>query len=127
MDSIRARIPPANIPVDVNDLLHRCLGRIDLAERILQTFQCALEVDVRQLEEAVLATNTDEIAHVAHRIKGASLAVSAYELTDCAQCIERSATARRMEEIPVYLAKLKKESSRFEDLRSIIVADSPSC
>jgi HPt (histidine-containing phosphotransfer) domain-containing protein len=118
MDSICATAPaPPDKPVDVEDLLDRCLGRIELAERILQRFQSALEVDLQQLEAAVRATNTDEIAHVAHRIKGASLAVAASSLKDCAQSIEASATARRIEEIPVQLTKLKQERSRFNEFR----------
>lgn len=129
MDSVRenAHAPPVHNPVDVNDLLGRCLGRLDLAERILQKFQCALEKDVRELEEAVRTTNTAEIAQLAHRIKGASLAVSAYKLIDCAQSIEKSAAASRMDEIPIYFARLKEESSRIDDFCFTVTADSPSC
>jgi HPt (histidine-containing phosphotransfer) domain-containing protein len=123
MDSMSASAPARpDKPVDVEDLLGRCLGRIDLAERVLQRFQNVLEDDLQQLEAAVRATNTDEIAHVAHRIKGASLAVSAYTLTDCAQNIEASATARRLEEIPVQLTKLKQERSRVNEFRFAVPA-----
>jgi HPt (histidine-containing phosphotransfer) domain-containing protein len=121
MDQVRECEPSNPTPVDVKDFLGRCLGRLDLAERILQKFQTALESDVKLLEEAVLATNADEIAHLAHRIKGASLAVSARELTDSAKSIEVSATARRLEDIPVHQARLKQESSRFADIRTVIL------
>jgi HPt (histidine-containing phosphotransfer) domain-containing protein len=126
MDSVRASAPSESTPLDVDALLERCLGRIDLAERILQRFQTCLADDVKQLEAAVLTTNTEEIAHLAHRIKGASLAVSAYELTDCAKSLELSATAQRLDDIPAHLARLKQESSRFADVRAIIV-DSLTC
>jgi HPt (histidine-containing phosphotransfer) domain-containing protein len=126
MDHVRECEPSIRTPVDVKDFLGRCLGRLDLAERILQKFQTSLESDVKLLEEAVLATNADEIAHLAHRIKGASLAVSARELTDCAKSIEVSATTRRLEDIPVQLARLKRESSRVADIRTLAL-DGPSC
>ena len=126
MESIRAYEAQASAPVDIDDLLGRCLGRIDLAERILQTFQTALEGDLKKLEAAVSAFDANEIAHVAHRIKGASLAVSAHRLTECARSIELSANARRLDEIPEHLARLKSESSRLDDLNTIF-ADSSTC
>jgi HPt (histidine-containing phosphotransfer) domain-containing protein len=126
MGSIRAYEPQDSTPVDIEDLIGRCLGRIDLAERILQTFQTALESDLTKLEAAVAAFDADEIAHVAHRIRGASLAVSAHKLTDCAQSIELSAKAQRLDEIPEHMATLKSESARLDDLSSLL-AEGPNC
>jgi HPt (histidine-containing phosphotransfer) domain-containing protein len=126
MESIRAYESQDSAPVDIDDLLGRCLGRIELAERILRTFQTSLDSDLKKLEAAVSAFDATEIAHLAHRIKGASLAVSAHKLTECAKSIELSASARRLDEIPEYLAKLKSESARLDDLNSMF-ADSSTC
>lgn len=112
---------PELYPINVEDLLTRCLGRLDLAERILQKFLDALDVDVRQLEAAVQAGNADEVAHLAHRIKGASLAVSAGQLTACARHLEDSATAHRVEEFAGQLELLRQESRRFQDLSAATV------
>jgi HPt (histidine-containing phosphotransfer) domain-containing protein len=114
-------VKPESYPINVEDLLTRCLGRLDLAERILQKFLDALDVDVRQLEAAVQASNVDEVAHLAHRIKGASLAVSAGQLTACARRLEDSATARRVEEFADQFESLKQESRRFQDLPALPV------
>lgn len=131
MDSVRqpdsAQRPPIRIAVDFHDLVDRCLGRLDLAERILQKFQITLEEDIRRLEEAVCATSTAEIAHIAHRIKGASLAVAAHDLTDCARSLENSANLRSLEDLPVHFARLKQESARLDDLRVTIVPENSSC
>ena len=113
MDSVRIAVPSESTPVDLDDLLVRCLGRIDLAERILKKFETVLEADLQQLESAVHARDTEEIAHLAHRIKGASLAVSARPITECAKCLEVAATACQLEEIPYHLECLKKVGTQF--------------
>lgn len=126
MESIRAYKSRDSAPVNFDELLDRCLGRIELAERILRTFQTALESDLKILEAAVAAFDATEIAHVAHRIKGASLAVSANHVTECAKFIELSAHARRLEEIPDQLARLKRESARLDGVTTMF-ADSSTC
>ena len=123
MDSIRAHAHVSRqIPVDIDDLLHRCLGRMDIVERILQKFKRTLHKDLEELEHAVLACDIDEIAHIAHRMKGASLSVSAHELREYAQSIEASAKARQFDDIPGYFVKLKEQCARFENLSSITLA-----
>lgn len=123
MDSVRARAPSAReIPVDIDDLLNRCLGRMDVVQRILQKFQRSLHQDLEQLEHAVLACNVDEIAHIAHRMKGASLSVAAYELAEYAQNIEESAKSRQVADIQGYFVKLKEQCARFEKIGSITLA-----
>jgi HPt (histidine-containing phosphotransfer) domain-containing protein len=126
MDSVHAHIPQANSPVDVSELLARCLGRIDLVERILWRFHQTLEADLAQIEVAAEMLRADEVARIAHRIKGASLAVSAPVLTSCAQDLEAVANEHRWDGIAVALAKLKREGSRFGELHPSQFVETPS-
>jgi HPt (histidine-containing phosphotransfer) domain-containing protein len=121
MNSVRAHAL-SDIPVDMNDLLGRCLGRLDIVERILQTFHRTMQTDLKQLECAVQAADADTIAHIAHRMRGASLAVAAHELEDYAQRIEASATTRQLDEVQRDLTKLKEQCARFDNLSSITIA-----
>lgn len=122
MDLVREHAPSGNIPVDMNDLLGRCLGRMDLVQRILTKFQVALRQDLEQLEHAVLSRDVDQIAHIAHRMKGASLSVAARELQGYAQSIEASAMNHQLQDIQSHFVKLKEECARFENLGSITLA-----
>src|SRR5688500_13391977 len=116
MDSVRTRAHLPEIPVDLDDLLARCLGRMDIVERVLHTFQRSLQIDLEQLEQAVQSLDADEIAHIAHRMKGASLSVAAHDLQKYAQSIESSAMTRQLENIPDYFVKLKQECARFDHI-----------
>jgi HPt (histidine-containing phosphotransfer) domain-containing protein len=122
MDSVSTYDKPVNGPLDRDELLARCLGRIDLVERILQRFHNALDEDVKRLEEAVRGERADEVALVAHRIKGASLAVSAHALTACARSLEECASEGRWDDIPVQVERLKSEGSRCRDPRFLPLA-----
>jgi HPt (histidine-containing phosphotransfer) domain-containing protein len=126
MNCVRTERPVEAAPFDVDDLLTRCLGRIELAERILRTFETNLDRDVEQLEQAVRATDVTEIARLAHRIKGASLAVSARELTNCARSIEVSANAGQLAGIAADLDRLKRECGRFAEVRTSLPIG-PAC
>lgn len=113
METKRAPAQASNAPVDTDDLLNRCLGRLDIVERILNRFQGALDSELAQLEEALLETDTGKVAQIAHRIKGASLAVSAYGLGDCASLIEKSASTSQLDGV-------QEQVDRMKELRTLI-------
>lgn len=83
--------PSCEQSINWDTLKARCIGRIDLVEKALARFQGTLSDDLLQLEEAAAALNTDEIARIAHRIKGTSLTVSADRLAAFAWDLEKKA------------------------------------
>jgi HPt (histidine-containing phosphotransfer) domain-containing protein len=127
MDTIPTRTASANAPVDTNDLLNRCLGRMDIVERIIGRFQGVLDDELDQLERAVKSSNTDEIVQIAHRLKGASLAVSAYDLSDNAARIEKSAATSQFDEIQAQIELLKESRTSFRAVFPLVAKDSTSC
>jgi len=83
-------------PTDVQSinwetLKSRCIGRLDLVDKALHRFQGSLEDDLQSLEEAMETLDTQEVARIAHRIKGTSLTVSAERLAAFATHLERQA------------------------------------
>ena len=102
------------------ELLARCMGNLDFAERILAKFQSRVDVDIAELEQAVHAEDVEAIARVAHRLKGASASAAAYRLQERASRLERSARQSSLGEIPAQVEQLRCEWSQFVESASQI-------
>jgi len=103
-------VPPA---LDPQELLARCLGNLDFAERVLAKFASRFDADLEALEAAVRSDDADQITLIAHRIKGASANVAAHGLRQQAAGIEELARQQALTEIPAQLAQLRTEWGRF--------------
>lgn len=114
--------------LDVEDLLGRCLGNVEFAQRILGKFQERCDEDVEALEQAVFDSDNEAIARLAHRLKGASANASAIGLQRHASEIEQAARHRSIEEVPACLESLKQEWARFSEVVSQLgsLAETPS-
>ena len=103
----------------VDELLERCMGNIEFAERVLSKFLDRFDEDLDELERGVESENSEEIARVAHRLKGASANVGAPGLRDRAAAVESLARAqpgcgsKSSCEIRSGLKQLRNEWSRF--------------
>ncbi|HUU94941.1 MAG TPA: Hpt domain-containing protein [Phycisphaerae bacterium] len=116
------RLPDEELAAfELEDLLARCMGNIEFAERILARFQERFESDLAELEQGLAAQNTQHLAGVAHRLKGASANVGAPGLQIQATEIEDLARARCVSEIPMRLDRLRGEYARF--VRSVSSLD----
>jgi HPt (histidine-containing phosphotransfer) domain-containing protein len=102
-------------PFNLDELTARCLGRIDLVDRVLVQFQESLDQDLEQLDQAMANEDVAGIARVAHRVKGTSLTVAAHRLKDCAEELEESAAAKELERIDESLREFKQECWRVCD------------
>ncbi len=99
--------------INVEELLARCMGNGDMAQRILTKFQDRLGLDLEELQLGLDQQNAGAIAQVAHRIKGASASVSAPRLYGLAATIEQLGRAERISEIPSGVEQLRHEWARF--------------
>ncbi|MBA2114204.1 Hpt domain-containing protein [Bremerella alba] len=115
-------LPQSHAPTDEQSinwetLKTRCIGRLDLVEKALHRFQGSLADDLQSLEEAIETLDSEEVARIAHRIKGTSLTVSADRLAGFAMNLERQA-----EEDSSYdeesLADIRDECCRLSQLIS---------
>jgi len=102
-------------PFDLEELLDRCMGNLELAERLLAKFQDRFQADLAELEQALQTGPSGEIARVAHRIKGASASVSALRLRELAGQIEQLGRSDQCAAIPPYLEQLRSEWTRCQD------------
>ena len=101
--------------LNIDELLARCLGNISFATRMLAKFQDRFEQDLLELDKAILAQDTEAVARIAHRIKGASANVAAAQLHESSAEIEQSGRARRLSDISTGVDRLRQEWSRFVD------------
>jgi HPt (histidine-containing phosphotransfer) domain-containing protein len=121
---------PESLPAEVLDwqgLQTRCMGNLDFVQRVLEKFQQRLPTDLAELERMAELRDVEQIARVAHRIKGTSANVSAQALCQVAAAIEDLSRAGCVTEIPVRIAHLRREWERYLDcttpLFSAIAAD----
>jgi HPt (histidine-containing phosphotransfer) domain-containing protein len=103
------------------ELLARCMGNIEFAERVLDKFQQSFGADLVELERGLDSEDAERVTSVAHRLKGASASVSAPGLSQWAAEIEQLGRTAQLSEVPIHLEGLRKEWSRF-----VGVASSPT-
>ncbi len=101
-----------SVPLDVQELLERCMGNIDLAQRVLSKLQSRFDEDMLDLENALSAENSQLIASIAHRLKGAASNVAAHDLQKCVAMIEESARKNSLKNVAIQLEQLRTEWSR---------------
>ena len=99
--------------LDTQELLGRCLGKQELAQRVLARFRNQLSEDLTQLERALLDGDATLIARVAHRIKGAAANVSARCLHEQAAALECAARTDAWGDIPGAIDQLASECDEF--------------
>lgn len=108
-------LDPEQTVFNHDELVARCMGNLDFAERILMKFHDRCNQDVDELEREFRQRNIDAVTRLAHRIKGAAANVSAPRLRTCAADIESLGRKQQIPEIEGRLEQLRNEWSRFVD------------
>jgi HPt (histidine-containing phosphotransfer) domain-containing protein len=81
--------------LDLQGLLDRCMGNLDLVQRLLDRFEQWVPDELAELEEALAIEDAERIAQAAHRIKGSSANISALGLQRAAsEIVDRSRSGR---------------------------------
>jgi HPt (histidine-containing phosphotransfer) domain-containing protein len=100
-------------PANLQDLFQRCLGNLDLVERVLQSFEGNFEKDLDELEAALKARSLTSAAQIAHRMKGASSNVAATSLARELASMEELARNDQTTEAVARMGRLRDEWQRF--------------
>ena len=90
-----------------DELMARCMGRIERVQRVLDLFVAQVEDDLARLESELQAGNPQEMAKIAHRIKGASANAAVESIRLDAETIELLATANQLEELQQCMDRLR--------------------
>ena len=99
------------------ELLARCVGRLDLVQRVLDAYVTQMEEDIPQLLSELEAGNSSDAARIAHRIKGASANAAVNTLRSDAEEIERLAHEVQLQQASSRAIQLKQDWSVY--LKSI--------
>jgi HPt (histidine-containing phosphotransfer) domain-containing protein len=101
------------VPLDLAQLLHRCMGNLALAERLLASFEKRLTNDVSAISKSMAEQNSAALVRTAHQLKGASANMSAPGLQRAAAAIEDLGRQNRLGELAAELEQLRHECQRF--------------
>ncbi|MGA2253257.1 MAG: Hpt domain-containing protein [Thermoguttaceae bacterium] len=112
---------PSNANVlDLQGLCDRCMGNLDLVERVLEKFEQRLPKELAELEHDLQIGDAAKIALVAHRIKGNASNISATGLQQAAAEIEDLSRAGRVADVHAPLRTLREQWQRYVDCRATI-------
>ena len=114
--------PRTAAPVELEELLARCVGKMDFVQRVLDRFMACFGEDIDRLERHFQFQQPEELARVAHAMKGAAGSVAAHGLEEHVAGIEQMARTRQLQDFSSRLVQLREEWSRVSESVSAIGA-----
>jgi HPt (histidine-containing phosphotransfer) domain-containing protein len=118
------RQTPESFPSDVLDLeglTNRCMGNIDLVQRVLAKFEQQLPEELAELERSLGLRDTEQIARIAHRVKGTSASMSAESLRRAAAAIESLGRTGCVTDVSKEIEHLRGEWERYLEYASTLL------
>ena len=101
-----------------DELLRRCMGNLQLLDRVLSTFQQTFNVDLEQLQQDLKHEDLGAFAKRAHKIKGASGNAGAYRVQHAAAELETAARNGQAEPLAGMMEKLREA---FQEFRAVAI------
>ena len=115
-------------PLAYDELAARCLERIDFIQRVLDAFSSRFEEDLMQIEVELDACNSNAVALLAHRMKGACGNTAAHELMSHVARIEELAREERLEPVAGCLKEIQIAWSKFRQAaKDVVTRTAVSC
>ena len=103
------------VAIDLDQLLVRCMGNLDFAERILQIFQERFDADLDELDRLLASGDAAGLTGLAHRLKGASANAAAPALHTRVAQIEQLARQESLDAVRPCLVDLRREWAMMRD------------
>ncbi len=117
-----SHLMPTECVIDQDDLLTRCMGNRHFAKRILQSFARQFAADLDALESAIDCGDVDQIAVIAHRVKGTSSNVSARGIHRLAAEIAELAKGGDVQLLGSFGLAIRREQQRFLEASQLFEA-----
>jgi CheY-like chemotaxis protein/HPt (histidine-containing phosphotransfer) domain-containing protein len=125
VDGLVAVDLPVREAIDYDSLLHRCMGKEDLAHRLIGKFRNGLEEDVARIKSLLEEQDWEEASRAAHKVKGAAAALEATELRACLEDLERNLRRGIPVDVDLVTAELVRTSSDYHKAAEKILGGSP--
>ena len=103
---------PTGDPIDFPSLVHRCMGKTSLAERLVQTFLTLVRPYAQDVADAVAQQDPVALRDSAHRLKGSAASVSALLVSQIAAELEVLGTENNLGPAPDLSRRLSDEVDR---------------
>ena len=110
----------AERPLDLEQLVHRCMGRIELAERLLKSFESRFPEDLSRIEECLYGEGSPELPRLVHQLKGATANVSAPELYASVTKMEQALEAKQAEKARTCVAEIHRAWNRYVQFKTTV-------
>lgn len=102
-------------PIDVHQMLERCMGSRKIGLLLLEKFETQLRLDLTRTSGSAGPLDVDTLRRMAHALKGAAGAIAAKPLVDAATLIEKGATCLSPASLAEAIAALHCELVRALD------------
>ncbi|MGA3066392.1 MAG: response regulator [Tepidisphaeraceae bacterium] len=113
-------------PLDITDVLQRCMGNVEFLQRLLGKFRNRLEEDFENLVKAVSNKDKQQTVRLAHSLRGSAANVSAKRLAVLSAECEKRAAAGDFSHSDELVQQLREEVDRCRnyqpDLKALISA-----
>jgi HPt (histidine-containing phosphotransfer) domain-containing protein len=101
------------LPLNLEELKRRCMGRMDFAARLLASFENRFPAEVAEIAKCLELQDVAGLARLVHQLKGTTANICAPSLNQIVQQIEELVQAGQLTDIPRRLALLDSEWQRF--------------
>ncbi len=103
-----AIVPPFDTPM----LLARCMGKREFVERMFRRLADRLPNDISELSAAISESRFDDASRLAHALKGMAANLSAGELRNASEQLERVCCDCDAKACPACMASVRREAER---------------
>lgn len=97
-------------------LIHRCLGKIDLVQRVLDRFLETVDHDLDSLSGAARDQDHVAMAKTAHRVKGSAASIAAHRLERLMAALEGGQGDVEPDQIDKLLEEVRKETESLKEV-----------
>jgi HPt (histidine-containing phosphotransfer) domain-containing protein len=104
--------------IDSKALLSRCLQNLDFASKILTMFEDRCEVELNELDEALVRGDIEVVRRIAHRLTGTCANAAAVQMQSCCAKLKQAADENSLPKTSECLQDLRKEWQRLSDVLS---------
>ncbi len=101
------------LPIDYHKATSFCGGSANLVDKVVVVFRNSIPDDLAEIREALNARDAENLASLAHRVKGEAATIAAEPIRAITEILEIIGRECRLDEAPAYFEELEKEFARF--------------
>jgi two-component system sensor histidine kinase/response regulator len=113
-----AESPPAALPVDFEQALHRFDGDRDFMKQMFLEFMQGLPARLREIHDALNKADPNRLGRLAHNLKGVTLNFDAEPLAAIARALEQLASRDELTGAPALVEQLDKAAEQLREFYS---------